>query len=226
MNTRNPHSMRAVRLAPVVAAFIAVALLTGCFFGRTVETKYYALDYIPSPPPERIKKGPYPFSVRLREPTLAEAYKRSQIVYRQSAYQMQFYSYHLWVVDPDRMISDLLLKHLRAARLFENASRSVEATRPDFQLTTDVQAVEEYDSPDTWYAHMAIEYQLINDSTGQVVWKQSYDLRKAVAQQEPVFIVRELTALLESINNQLVIDLDKYLQTVPRRASAAEIRPR
>ena len=210
-----------------VAALAACLLLSGCFwFGRTVETKYYALDYIPSPKPERLKKGPYPFSVRLREPTMAEAYKRSQIVYRQSAYQMQFYAYHLWVTDPDRMISDLLLKHLRAARLFENASRSIEATRPDFQLTTDVQAIEEYDGPNTWYAHLAIEYQLLDDSTGQVVWKQSYDLRKTVAQQEPVFIVRELTALLESVHNQLTDDLEKYLAGAQRRQPAVETRPR
>jgi ABC-type uncharacterized transport system auxiliary subunit len=186
--------------------------LTGCFFGRTVETKYYALDYIPTPKPERLKKGPYPFTVRLREPTMAEAYRRSQIVYRQSAYQMQFYAYHLWVTDPDRMIGDLLLKHLRASRLFENASRSLEATRPDFQLTTDVQAIEEYDGPNNWYAHLTIEYQLLDDSTGTVVWKQQYDLRKAVAAQEPVFVVRELTALLEATNDQLVVELEKVLQ--------------
>ena len=201
----------------VVTLATAGLLLSGCFFGRTVETKYYALDYIPSPKPERLQKGPYPFSVRLRDPTMAEAYKRSQIVYRQSAYQMQFYAYHLWVTDPDRMIGDLLLKHLRTARLFENASRSVEATPPDFQLTTDVQAIEEYDGPNTWYAHLAIEYQLLDDSTGTVVWKQQYDLRKAVAAQEPVFVVRELTALLESVNDQLVVDLEKVLQDAQQR---------
>jgi cholesterol transport system auxiliary component len=210
-----------------LAAVACVLLLTGCFFGRTVETKYYALDYIPSPTPERLKKGPYPFSVRLREPTMAEAYKRSQIVYRQSAYQMQFYAFHLWVVDPDRMISDLLLKHLRAVRLFENASRSIEATPPDFQLTTDVQAVEEYDGPNTWYAHLAVEYQLIDDKTGTVVWKQLYDVRKAVAAQEPVFVVRELTALLESVNNQLTKDLEGVLQRTSRKPGSDSllIRP-
>jgi cholesterol transport system auxiliary component len=219
--------MRFANFPVVPAALLAASLaLSGCFFGRTVETKYYALDYIPSPKPDRLKKGPYPFSVRLREPTMAEAYRRSQIVYRQSAYQMQFYAYHLWVTDPDRMIGDLLLKHLRTARLFENASRSVEATRPDFQLTTDVQAIEEYDGPTTWYAHLAIEYQLLDDSTGQVVWKQQYDLRKAVAAQEPVFVVRELTALLESIHDQLTLDLEKFLQEAQRRKPAAEVRAR
>lgn len=195
----------------------AVLLLSGCFFGRTVETQYYMLDYIPTPPPERLQKGPYPFSVRLRDPILAEAYKRSQIVYRQSAYQMQFYAFHLWVVDPDRMIGDLLIKHLRAARLFEVVSRTVESTPPDFQLTTDVQAIEEYDGPETWYAHLAIEYQLIHDKTGVVVWKKLYDVRKAVEAQEPVFVVRGLTALLENVNDDLVKDLEDVLSRTTRK---------
>lgn len=195
----------------------ALLLLSGCFFGRTVETQYYMLDYIPTPPPERLQKGPYPFSVRLRDPTLAEAYKRSQIVYRQSAYQMQFYAFHLWVVDPDRMIGDLLIKHLRAARLFEVVSRTVESTPPDFQLTTDVQAIEEYDGPETWYAHLAIEYQLIHDKTGVVVWKKLYDVRKAVEAQEPVFVVRGLTALLENVNDDLVKDLEDVLSRTTRK---------
>jgi cholesterol transport system auxiliary component len=203
------------------AALAGALLLSGCFFGRTVETKYYTLDYIPAPPQERLQKGPYPFSVRLREPTIAEAYRRSQIVYRQSAYQMQFYAYHLWAVDPDRMIGDLMLKHLRAARLFENASRSIESTPPDFILTTDVQAIEEYDGPQTWYAHLAIEYQLIEEKSGTVAWKQTYDLRKAVAQQEPVFVVRELAALLETIHDRLTADLEVALDAALKRRQAS-----
>jgi ABC-type uncharacterized transport system auxiliary subunit len=215
--------MKTLSRLPLLAA--GVVLLSGCFFGRTVETKYYTLDYIPAPPPERLKRGPYPFSVRLREPTIAEAYRRSQIVYRQSAYQMQFYAYHLWAVDPDRMIGDLMIKHLRTARLFENASRSVEAAPPDFILTTDVQAIEEYDGPQTWYAHLAIEYQLLEEKTGTVVWKQAYDLRKAVAQQEPVFVVRELTALLETIHDRLTADLEVALQEAQKRKPAVPAAP-
>lgn len=210
--------MKTLKLPVLLAGAL---LFSGCFFGRSVETKYYTLDYIPAPSPERLKKGPYPFSVRLREPTIAEAYRRSQIVYRQSAYQMQFYAYHLWAVDPDRMIGDLMLKHLRTARLFDNASRSVEATPPDFILTTDVQAIEEYDGPQTWYAHLAIEYQLLEEKTGAVVWKQTYDLRKAVAQQEPVFVVRELTALLETIHDRLTADLEVALETAAQKRRTA-----
>jgi ABC-type uncharacterized transport system auxiliary subunit len=202
-----------------IPAASAAALLTACFFSRAPETKYYMLDYAPTPSKERLERGPYPFVARLREPTIAEAYRRTQIAYRQSAYQIQFYAYHLWSVDPDRMLADLLLKHLRAARLFTNVTRSVESYTPDYHVTCDIQAIEEYDSPETWYARLAVEYQLIEEKSGQVVWKKLFDLRKAVAQQEPVYVVRELSALAETMHERLVEELEVALDEAKYRNS-------
>ena len=191
--------------------FALVALLSGCYFGKIQETKYYVLDYVPTPPKERLDKGTYPFVLRMRDCNIAEAYRRSQIVYRQSANQMQFYGLHLWAVDPDRMITDLAIKHLKAARLFENVTRTVENYVPDYYLSCDIQAIEEYDSKENWYSHMAVEYQLEDAKTNQITWKKLYDLRKTVAQQEPVYIVRELSVLIENINERMVQELEVVL---------------
>ena len=188
-----------------------LAFLCSCYFGKTRETQYYTLDYVPSPPPERIQHGPFQLTLRLHEPTIAEAYRRSQIVYRESSYQLLFYSYHLWAVDPERMVGDLLFKHLSAARLFDNVTRSVESHPPDYELTCDIQAIEEFDGAQAWYAHLAVEYQLIEQKSGQVIWKKLYDLRKAVPQKEPVYVVRELSALLETMNNSLIQELESRL---------------
>jgi ABC-type uncharacterized transport system auxiliary subunit len=202
-----------------LAAFAALALLVlgGCYFAKPTGTQYYLLDYIPTPSPERLSKGPYPFVLRMRDPSIAEAYRRAQIVYRQSANQMQFYNYHLWAVDPERMVGDMTLKHLKAARLFDNITRTVENYVPDFLLSTDVQAIEEYDAGEQWYAHLALEFQLEDARTSQVVWKKVFDLRKTVAQQEPVFVVRELSYLLETVNDRLVKELDVVLDEQKHR---------
>ncbi|MDB5103842.1 MAG: putative lipoprotein [Fibrobacteres bacterium] len=221
--------MRAPRIAYAFAPLAAASLLlAGCFFAKPQVTQYYVLDYLPTPPKERLEKGPYPFVLRVRDCSIAEAYRRSQIVYRQSANQMQFYGLHLWAVDPDRMINDLAVKHLKAARLFDNVTRSVENYVPDFFLSCDIQAVEEYDSKEQWYAHMAIEYQLEDAKTSEIVWKKLYDLRKTVPQQEPVYIVRELSTLLENVNDRLVQELEvtldeaKYKRLVPKDSTKAD----
>ncbi len=191
--------------------------LSGCFMGRNTETKFYLLDYVPTPPKERLDKGYYPYVLRVKDPTIAEAYGRAQIVYRQNAHQMQFYGYHLWAVDPERMVGDLLVKHLRAARLFQNVTRSVENYQPDYVMNCEVQAIEEYDYQDQWFAHLAVEYSLEEGKTGQVVWKKNFDLRHKVAQQEPVYVVRELSALLESIHTRVVSELDIVLDEAKYR---------
>ena len=199
------------RTATKVALASATLLLSGCFFAKPQDTKYYVLDYVPTPPKERLEKGTYPFVLRMRDCNIAEAYRRSQIVYRQSANQMQFYGLHLWAVDPDRMITDLAVKHLKAARLFENVTRTVENYVPDYYLSCEVQAIEEYDSKENWYAHLAIEYQLEDAKTNAINWKKLFDLRKTVAQQEPVYIVRELSVLVESINERMTQELEIVL---------------
>lgn len=193
------------------AAAAALVLASGCYFGKVPETKYYLLDYVPTPPAERMKKGTFPFVLRMRDCSIAEAYRRSQIVYRQSANQMQFYGLHLWAVDPDRMITDLAVKHLKAARLFENVTRTVENYVPDYYLSCDVQAIEEFDSKENVYSHLAIEYQLEDAKTNQIAWKKLFDLRKSVAQAEPVYVVREISSLVETINDRLVQELELVL---------------
>ncbi|MEO7425974.1 MAG: ABC-type transport auxiliary lipoprotein family protein [Fibrobacteria bacterium] len=198
-------------LISLATAATALALTSCGFFAKPQVTEYYVLDYLPTPPKERLEKGPFPYVARVRDCNIAEAYRRSQIVYRQSANQMQFYNLHLWAVDPERMVNDLEVKHLKAANLFENLTRSVENYVPDFLLSCDIQALEEYDNKSQWYAHMAIEYQLENAKTNQIVWKKLFDVRKTVPQQEPVFIVRELSSLLESINDRMVSDLEVVL---------------
>ena len=198
-------------LRSAAAAIAALCLLAGCFFGKLPETKYYLLDYVPTPPAERVQKGTYPFVLRMRDCSIAEAYRRSQIVYRQSANQMQFYGLHLWAVDPDRMITDLAVKHLKAARLFENVTRTVENYVPDFYLSCDVQAIEEFDSKENVYSHLSIEYQLEDAKTNQIAWKKLFDLRKSVSHAEPVYVVREMSALVETVNDRLVQDLEVVL---------------
>jgi cholesterol transport system auxiliary component len=204
--------MRSARVFKYLPFVSGAVLLAACgFFAKTQVTQYYLLDYLPTPPMERIEKGPYPYVVRVRDCSIAEAYRRSQIVYRQSANQVEFYGLHLWAVDPDRMVTDLLVKHLKAAVLFDNVTRSIENYVPDFFLSCDIQGIEEYDSKEQWYAHMAIEYQLENAKTNQIVWKKLYDLRKNVAKQEPVYIVRELSNLVENINDRLVKEMEVVL---------------
>lgn len=201
-----------------ILACAIIMLLFGCF-GRVAESRYYQLDYVPTPK-EMLNGAPHPFTVRVRDFDIAEVYKRNNIVYRQSPYQLHFYNYEMWAVKPEYMVADILFRHLDAAKIFSDVRRSIDATEPDFTVHGTVRALEEYDNQDEWYAHLAMNMNLQDNRTKSVLWSREWDYRKKVSHFEPIYVVRGLSELLELINNEAVADIDSVMKAVAGKSNS------
>lgn len=199
--------------------FASVFLLLGCF-ASVNENRYYLLDYVPTPPAERLEKGPYSYSLRIKDFEVGEAYRRNNLVYRKSPHELLFYNYELWAVKPEYLVTDMVFRHFEAADLFTNVTRTLDLVEPDFVLSGQVMALEEYDNENEWYAHIAMNMTLQNVRTREQVWSKAWDYRKKVRQLEPVFVVRELSALLEVIVEEAVASIDSTLAKSPKPALA------
>ncbi len=189
----------------IAAAAIAVAVCCG-----TIPVKqYYVLNYVPIPPTGRLLSTPYPFTLRLKELDIEDAYNRSQIVYRQSPFELRYYFYKLWAVKPNKMVTDLIQKHLETIGFVSHVIRRYdEGIKPQYELSGDIEALEEYDSDQLWYAHLALRLTLTRLSDGRVMYSREFDNRKRVYQYSPDNVVREMSAILEFVMNQAVHDID------------------
>jgi ABC-type uncharacterized transport system auxiliary subunit len=172
--------------------------------------QYYVLNFVPSAMTDgRLSPSPYPFTLRLKELDIEEAYARPQIVYRQSPFELLYYNYKMWAVKPNRMVTDLILKQLAAANLVSHVvQRYDEEFNPDYELTGTVEAMEEYDSDQIWFAHLAIRFSLARLSDGVVLYSRQFDNRKRVFRYSPEAVVQELSATLEFIMVQALHDMD------------------
>lgn len=185
---------------------LAVLLTAGC--GSVPTKQYYVLNYLPSMN-KRQNPNPYPITIRLKEFNIEEAYNRPQIVYRQSPFQLKYYVYRVWAVKPTRMITDLVHKHLVSANLASSIVRRFdEGKKPDYELSGIIEALEEYDSEELWFAHLAFRINLVRTGDGRVLYTRRFDLRKKVYQKEPEFVIREMSALMEYAMTQAVHDMD------------------
>ncbi len=194
----------------VVASCVAVALLGAC--GQAPVKRYYTLNYVPEQLNERVRTGPYPFTIRVRELDIEEAYARPQIVYRKSPFQLQYYSYRVWAVKPTRMVTDLIHKHMLASGLVTSVVRRYdEGLRPQYELSGMIEAIEEYDSEEIWFAHLALHLRLTRLSDGKVIYNRRFDHRKRVYETQPEFVVKEMSVIVEHILNQLMHDIDIVL---------------
>jgi len=202
-----------VRIKMAGSKWLAVGAMAlvflGCF-GRVIENSYYQLDYVPTPK-EMLNEMIHPYTVRIRDFTVAEVYRRNNIVYRQSPYKLHFYNYELWAVKPEYMASDMLFRHLETAKIFSDVRRSIDMEEPDFTITGTIRVIEEYDNQDEWYAHLAMNMYLQENRTKKVLWSREWDYRKKVSNLETVYVVRGLSELLERINNEAIADIDSVM---------------
>jgi ABC-type uncharacterized transport system auxiliary subunit len=185
-------------------------LISGC--ASVPEKKYFIINYMPAPLASRLSPQPYPCSIRIKDFDIEEAYARPQIVFRQSPFELQYYYYQIWAVKPTRMITDLVQKHLTIANIASHIVRRFdEGSRPDYELSGNVEAIEEYDSDQLWFAHLAVRITLTRVRDNEVVYSRRFDNRKRVFQNIPEYVIREMSAIMELTMNQVTHDLDGVL---------------
>jgi len=188
----------------------AILLLAGC--AAAPFKRYYMLNYVPTKLDKRIKDTPYPYTIRIKEFSIEEAYARPQIVYRKNQFELQYYFYRVWAVNPERMITDLIYKHLVVENLVSSVTRRYdEGTRPDFEIVGNVEAIEEFDSEEVWFAHLALRIQLRRFIDGKVIYTRHFDFRKKVGENQPEYVIKEMSQIMEYIMRLLIHDLDVYL---------------
>jgi ABC-type uncharacterized transport system auxiliary subunit len=199
---------RHARVALVAGALLAC--MCGC--GTVPIKQYYMLNYVATPPVGRLLASPYPFTVRLKEFGIEDAYNRPQIVYRQSPFELRYYFYKIWAVKPNRMITDLVQKHLASINFVSHViKRFDEGIKPDYELSGNIEAIEEYDSDQLWFAHIALRLSLSRASDGRILYSRQFDTRKRVYQYSPDNVVLEMSSILEFIMNQAISDMDAVL---------------
>jgi len=199
-----------VAIRRLCAAVALVAAIAGC--ASAPIKQYYTMNYIPEPMARKRNPSPYPYTIRIKTFQIEEAYARPQIVYRKSPFEMQYYFYRVWAVKPTHMITDLVEKHLVASGLVSNVIRRFdEGPKPDFELSGKIEAIEEYNNENVWFAHLAFRLQLVRLSDNRTVYSRRFDDRKQVFRREPEYVVRELSRIMDLRMSQALIDIDAVL---------------
>lgn len=201
----SPDIVRRLGLFWGLAAWL---MILGCF-GSAVATKYYYL--LTFPMPEKMAEGKYNITLRVKDFGISSTFNRSQIVFRYSLNELEYYNYRLWTEKPNLMISDLVRRAIGESGLAARVTRKLEDRIPEYTLSGDVDAIEELDSDNLWYAHLAMHFYLQKATEETVVWKYSFDERREVRVKEPKIIVRTLSEILERETRKVITGLDAFL---------------
>ncbi len=187
--------------------------------------RFYTLTY---PMPAPVVAHPHAYVVRVKDLAISPTYDGPRLVMRQDTHEIQFSTRRRWTERPQRMLGDLVRKHLRHSGVFEQVTERLGERAPDYVLDGQVEAIEELDSGDGLYAHLAMQLRLVRFKDDVVVWRQAFDRRVGVPGKSSRAVVRGLSRIIEEEMQQAVASLDQHFTRVAQGGAetpAAEIEP-
>jgi len=199
----------------LIAALLSVA--AAC--SSVPENHYFTMSYVLLPQ-EDVKT--FPVMLHVRQLEIMPAYDQDRLVYRYSPYEFRYYNYMLWAAKPHKMVTNMLIRHLDHSQLFEDVSQEYGDRRPDYELFGTIDAIEELDSGDEWFAHLAFTLRMTRFRGEKVVWSHRVDAKKQVYNKEPVYVVKAISELMEAEMGKVVTNLRTFLRN---RAPEEEGRP-
>jgi len=204
--------MRRARYRAIFLPAVLAAVLGGLScWGKSPVRGFYLIEYQPERSQQEGSRRPYPVKVQLGTFRVLRVYNRQQILFRYSPNRMQYYTYKIWAVRPEDMLTDMIEKHLLASNLFAELHREFLDARPDYRLEGVVEALEKYDAQDLWFAHLAMTFRFIREEDKTEVWHRTFDERREVYNPEMVYTVRAMSQILEAQMNLVVEELDRLL---------------
>ena len=171
------------KIAFIVFATLFALTLTACLGGGSSEpTKYYtiAVEDIQAPSTTTFKDK----RLQVRKFTIEPAYQRTNIVYRESAYDFMFYDLDLWASRPEHMLAQVAGEYLNRVAIFKSVETKTSG-KPDYELLGNVVAIEEIDEGSSQYARLAIQLTFRKTESDEVLWEKSFDEKKSMSDREP-----------------------------------------
>ena len=189
--------------------------LFACSLNRTPDrTNYYILDYNGCNEDANLKLNtPFEYTVQINETRLPRTYDRNQIVSKYTFNQITYLRKHLWSSKLYDAIPNLIQQRIKCYNIFKRVEREFTTETPDFYIDTKVNSIEEYLDADKRFAHLKIEFALINSKTQKVVFTYANDRIKRCYSTGIDEVVSSLNDMILEETNSFSSLVVSYLKT-------------
>jgi ABC-type uncharacterized transport system auxiliary subunit len=213
-NTRDAFSSTGrFRFGPakfVGLALVAIlgTLMTGCGAARPM--RYYQLTV----PRDMSAGAPNATGISLALGPLVSShlYREDRIVYAAGPEEMGTYEFQRWTEPPAEMISEVLLRTLRASGRYRDVYSLRSGSQADFLLRGRLYDFKEV-SANGLSARVTLEFQLKDMKTGSTVWSHFYGHDEPVNGKDVPAIVEALDKNVQRAVGEVNSGLEQYFST-------------
>lgn len=189
----------------IVLILMWLCLWFGCFSSQS-EKRYFQLELSPGVHSNFRKID----KILLIESVDAEGlYDDFRVIYRDSPYQVNYYSYDFWVKKPAVLIKQSMLKFLGDIGVFKRVIDKYSVFEPDLIMKTRLFTLEEVDKGNAWYARLSLEIEIYDFKTKKSLWLHRFDQQLPMAKKEVTLLP---VAISEILKAELFVVLEKLAE--------------
>jgi len=174
------------------AVLIAVLLvfLSSCFSAGP-EKKYYEIHLEAVPVPE-----PFTASLFIDRLEIDSLYDDFRIIYRVSAFEINYYAYHFWADKTSKLLRNALVQYLEKSRLFPVLIQEPLKGNADWILRWSVHQIEEVDLADAWFARLSMRLEIADLKSGNVLARRIFDRSEPLSRKDVAEVAGVLSRIL------------------------------
>jgi uncharacterized lipoprotein YmbA len=147
--------------------------------------------------------------------TVAPSYANDDIVFRSDVFQIHYDNYCYWASPPDEMLTELLRLRLVRSGLFSEVEQQFPYSEHHLMLHVLLNAMEETDQGDGWYARLAMSFVLRTADDQAVLWRRSFDAERPVKHHDVLDVVRTLSAIYNQQTDRTLASLADFVASYP-----------
>jgi len=190
----------------IAGLVLSCFLIASCTTTNTQETFYYTLRYYAFNEKEELKQQQaIPHSVWVRDANLSKTYRRKQIVVRNFGPRISYSEHHRWADDLEEKFADLITERFKSYNTFQTVRRDFSYTRPEYELITDINALEFLKDGKKGEAHLSIDLAL------RTMQGDKHLVTHSVNKNLPVYD-KQLDTFVQTINEEILNITNQFIE--------------
>ncbi len=198
------------RLFVIITAVAFIFVLSGCISGGgpTPMTEQYVIEYTP---PAYDNLSLVNESIKVARFSLSRHLNCRSMFYKPAPFKREAYNYHHWRVNPGDMVTDCLLRDLRASGLFRAVFSCYNYENARFLLEGYVEEFIGLYEQSPGEALLKLNITLLDmdadNVTSRVIFQKNYQISEALESRTPEGLTRGMSRAMYSLSEQITRDI-------------------
>jgi len=126
-----------------------------------------------------------------------EAYWTQRMVYRNSPFMVQYFTFKQWAKRPGEMIKDAIILFYKKNLFFNKVIEEYSSIEPDIILKTNIFALEIMKKDKQWFAHLALDIEVIEKKNEKMILSHSFDRLKKIRGRKARYAPEKISEILQ-----------------------------